>query len=274
MRRLLSQYLRFVYLKNVNWYQIRRNLGGLWPQDSVDSSRLLSFIERFRPIHAGWELIRVGAKEDGGYLIPNDLEGITKCISPGVSDVMEFELQIAEQFGIPSLLFDGSIPEAPARHPLIEFKRSYIGSELSEGYTNLKSVLSSLNSHENDLLLQMDIEGHEFNALNSLSKQDLLNFRILVIEFHRIQDWKCFSYFEQIIEPTLNSLYEIFDVVHVHPNNCDGVFYLGKRKLPRALEVTFHNKKRRKVNPKFAKIPHPLDSSNSKEIPDIKLKFE
>lgn len=254
-------------------YNLRRNLGGLHPRRDVNNSRLWGLLKNLRPIYAGWDLIRVGPDGDGGYLIPNDLEGVSGCISPGVSDMMEFELELANDFGIPSFLFDGSIKEAPKKHDLIKFTSKFIGSELNTDFASLRSVIQDLEQSDGDLILQMDIEGHELSALSSLSKSDLVRFRTIVIEFHRIQDWKNISFFELLVEPTLRVLLEHFDVVHIHPNNCDGVFYLGNKKIPRAIEVTFHNKLRRKIQPKFSVIPHELDKANTKEVPDLTLQF-
>lgn len=256
-----------------NLYEIRRNLGGLRPRRDVSTSKLWDLIKELRPIYAGWDLIRVGPAGDGGYLIPNDLEEISACISPGVSDMMEFELHLANQFGIPSFLFDGSIESAPKYHPLISFTPKFIGTELNDGFVNFRNVVKGIDSHNKDLILQMDIEGHELSALTALSKEELVRFRIIVIEFHKLQDWKNSTLFNLFVEPALRALFDSFDVVHVHPNNCDGVFYLGGRKIPRALEVTFHNKQRRKVDPVFAVIPHELDQANAEEVSDLRLQF-
>ncbi len=34
----------------------------------------------------------MGGENDGGYLVPDDLEGIEYCFSPGVSNIATFEL--------------------------------------------------------------------------------------------------------------------------------------------------------------------------------------
>jgi hypothetical protein len=36
-------------------------------------------------------LIRLGADGDGGYLVPDDLEDVAACFSPGVDDRASFE---------------------------------------------------------------------------------------------------------------------------------------------------------------------------------------
>ena len=106
-----------------------------------------------------------------------------------------------------------------------------------------------------------------------IKKFGINKFRILIVEFHRLQDWTNKTVFNQLVSPIFTKLKESFDIVHIHPNNCDGVFYFAGKFLPRAVEITFHNKSRRKKNPSTTLIPHLLDCPNSKEAPDIKLSF-
>ena len=41
-------------------------------------------IEEIRPDTTDKPLIRLGSEADGGYLVPDDLEGIVACFSPDV----------------------------------------------------------------------------------------------------------------------------------------------------------------------------------------------
>ncbi len=56
------------------------------PKEKVEG-----FIKSLHPIKTEHELVRWGAKHDGGYLIPNDFEGIRALFSPGVGDESTFE---------------------------------------------------------------------------------------------------------------------------------------------------------------------------------------
>ncbi len=49
------------------------------------------FIKSLHPIKTEHELVRWGDKHDGGYLIPNDFEGIKALFSLGVGGVSAFE---------------------------------------------------------------------------------------------------------------------------------------------------------------------------------------
>ena len=52
---------------------------------------LSSLIEILKPVAINKRFIRLGANADGGYLLPDDLEGVAACFSPGVADCVKFE---------------------------------------------------------------------------------------------------------------------------------------------------------------------------------------
>lgn len=221
----------------------------------------------------GWELVRLGGNTDGGYLVPDDFNGVVGCISPGVSHLVNFELDLARR-GVVSILYDASIESSPVENSYFRFRKKFIGSYMQTGFLPLKDTLQEFPySEEATLVLQMDIEGSEIAALHTLDAEDLTKFRILVIEFHRVQDWTNNSLFIFFIEPLFEQLLKIFDIVHVHANNCDGEFLVDKTFYPRALEITFHHKSRAKSAKETPSLPHYLDYPNSEDAPDISLKF-
>ena len=68
----------------------------------------LKLIQKLKFNHLGHELIRVGSTDDGGYLVPNILESIDYCFSPGVGKTSDFEREL-KKIGISSFLIDGTI---------------------------------------------------------------------------------------------------------------------------------------------------------------------
>ncbi|GAA7511705.1 hypothetical protein HpBHB49_16510 [Helicobacter pylori] len=55
------------------------------------NEKVEGFIKSLHPIKTEHELVRFGAKHDGGYLIPNDFKGIRVLFSPGVGGESAFE---------------------------------------------------------------------------------------------------------------------------------------------------------------------------------------
>lgn len=118
-----------------------------------------------------------------------------------------------------------------------------------------------LRDYRDDLILQMDIEGAEFEVILSISDQLLDQFRILAIEFHamnRLLDPFGFEIYSSCFEKLLAK----FHVVHIHPNNCCGNVVKGAFEFPRVMEFTFLNKRRAPALRPVTSFPHKLDRQN------------
>jgi hypothetical protein len=62
-------------------------------------------LEKLAPHESDKQLIRIGGEDDGGYLVPDDLQGIEYCFSPGVGKTSKFEKDLSNR-GIHSFLAD------------------------------------------------------------------------------------------------------------------------------------------------------------------------
>ena len=235
----------------------------------VSNARLRHLAQRLRPVNTGIELIRVGAFEDGGYLIPNDLFGIGACFSPGVDKIASFEAGLL-QFGIQSHLADFSVEGVPQGVKVASFIRKFIGANSGNQFISLKDWIAGTPDIEaaSDLLLQMDIEGAEYEALLSTPDEVLRRFRIMAIEFHNIETWAQKDYLS-IVEATFDKLLKQFYVVHNHPNNAMGIVDLHGFKAPRLFEITLIRKDRAQQVHGYATLPHSLDRPNLIDRPDI-----
>lgn len=218
-----------------------------------------TFIRKLHPLDCGIDLIRVGSEGDGGYLIPNDLHGIEYCFSPGVSDLALFENQIAD-LNIKSFLADYSVASPPLDRPEFTFDRKFLGAVDRDPYFTLVSWKEKyLKEYSRDLLLQMDIEGSEYETILSTPEKLLDQFRILIIEFHEL-DRLFDSFFSKLISGCFDKLLQSFYVVHIHPNNCSEVVKRGAISVPRTMEFTFLNKRRARANRAHSTFPHSLDA--------------
>ena len=157
---------------------------GTYPTRLTESTRLSSLIGRFRPQATTCSLIRLGPDADGGYLVPDDLDGIAACFSPGVSHRSGFEKDCAD-LGMGVYMADGSVEGPAESHPLFHFTKKHLGAVPDDGTISLDDwVQSCTPDPTDDLLLQMDIEGYEYEVLLGLSEAVARRFRIIVAEFH------------------------------------------------------------------------------------------
>lgn len=235
--------------------------------------RLISWLS---PVAAGFDLIRVGEEADGGYLLPDDIEGIAACFSPGTDDRISFEKQFARR-GVPCYLADasvsaGSLPQEPGIH----FDPLCIGSVSRGLYASMEDWIGSHldgDTAGGDLLLQMDIEGWAYQALLACPRDLLARFRIIVIEFHDFHRCLELNRYRDVVEPLVWKLASLFDPVHIHPNNASGVFRYPGIICPVTFELTLHRKDRRMVLPHSVveSLPHPLDVDNVALKPGLSL---
>jgi hypothetical protein len=231
----------------------------------------MRLVKMLKPHYLGFNLIRLGRGCDGGYLLPDDLEGIHYCFSPGVSNVVDFEKDLLER-GIFSFLADYSVDGPPPSLKNFHFEKKYVDVIDTEHTITLQSWITQRapNGCRGDLLLQMDIDGGEFAVLLSTPMEILQRFRILLVEFHSLHK---IANPEQFIlmQKTFTKLLCAFDVAHVHPNNICGSVFIGGLEVPRILEITFLRKDRTRQKRSVEKAPHDLDRKNVPDREDLIL---
>lgn len=245
---------------------------GIYVNHATSQLRLEGLANRLRPVRTRHELRRLGGVHDGGYLVPDDLGDVAACFSPGVGAVANFEKDLQEMYGIPSLLIDGSVEGPPAGFVPLSFHRRYLGVVDNEQTIRLDTWVRSLPgcNRTADLLLQMDIEGAEYITLLGASDEVLTRFRVIVLEIHHIESW-AHPMFMHVAEALFERLLAHFHVVHSHPNNCCGIVQIGTFLAPRVLELTLLRKDRSPALGPCLQFPNPLDSANIPNSPDLVL---
>lgn len=223
---------------------------------------LLALIDGLRPIKTEHPLIRLGPAGDGGYLVPNDLDGLTQCISPGVSTSSDFELACAQR-GMQVYLADYSVDGPATPHHAFHFTKRFVGATTSESFMTMDQWAHDIGlSPQDDLLLQMDIEGYEYETLLSMSDDLLKQCRVIVIEFHRLhQLWSLPFY--RLASAAFRKLLQTHACVHLHPNNCRRSVHLHGVDIPRVMEFTFLRRDRFTGSSHATQFPHPLDEDNT-----------
>jgi hypothetical protein len=210
----------------------------------------------------GKELIRLGPKGDGGYLVPDDLEGIEACFSPGVGSLSEFEKQCANR-GMKVFLADRSVEKPAESHEQFHFTRKFIGVTTNDDFMTIDDwVALSLPESQADLMLQIDIEGYEYETFLGMSDRLMRRFRIIVAEFHSLDQLWSRPFF-RLASRAFEKILQTHTCVHIHPNNYSPPLKKGGLAIPPLAEFTFLRNDRIS-NPSRAKnFPHPLDVDNT-----------
>jgi len=216
------------------------------------------FLNRCYPITTDLDLIRIGENTDGGYLVPNDLGEIYACFSPGVAETASFEKEMISR-GIRCYLADFSVEAPPIVGPNIKFEKKFIGIDDDEVHMTLESwVKNNCDNISDDLLLQMDIEGSEYDVIMNTPAEILRRFRIVIIEFHGL-DTISDPFGFRIVDTTFRRLLNDFVIVHIHPNNISKPVMVRGFFIPPTMEFTFLRKDKVRHSQETKKFPHELD---------------
>jgi hypothetical protein len=155
-------------------------------QSSMKISETLHY---FIPQPCPFQLVRIGGNSDGAYLLPNDLDGISACFSPGVYNTKDFEDELALKYGIHSHMLDFSSNERLFKTPLISgmqfFENNWLETKNSATSIKLEDWMCKKERNtQAEFILQMDIEGSEYRTLLQAPIACLERFRIIVLEIH------------------------------------------------------------------------------------------
>jgi len=186
---------------------------------------------------------------DGGYVIANGLNYDT-LLSCGISDDIKFENAFLEKYNnILCYAFDGTINNLPknANNNILFIKKN-ITNQNTETTTNLLNIIDC----NDNIFLKMDIETNEYQWLETLTTDQLLKFKQIVIEFHfafKDGQWvhELFSNlsFPISVEKRTDCLKKLANthyLIHFHPNNCCGIINYNGINIPNVFECTYVRK--------------------------------
>ncbi len=236
----------------------------------TDPKILEIFLSSIAPLETDHSLVRIGPTTDGGYLLPDDLQGIGTCFSPGVSMVSGFELECASR-GMEVYLADASVDGPPDSHPKFHFSKKYLGAHSHDEFITMEQWIETVKPDlSTDWLLQIDIEGAEYEVILNLSDHYLKKFRIIVIEFHML-DYLFDDGFFRLASSAFQKLLAHHSCVHIHPNNCSATVISRGINIPKIMEFTFHRNDRIQVRKRATRFPHPLDCECVPHFPPLSL---
>lgn len=215
---------------------------GIYICKGSKENNIMDVVELFRPISDVPKLKRIGNQlGDGGYLLPDDLLNpkVDFLFSPGVGQETFFDTTFA-QAGIKVFMADGSVdpPEDVLLTPNLFFDKVYVGSTTTTNVININDWINSNKKSDSEFILQMDIEGGEYECILALDQDLMQQMRIGIIEFHNLEDISTRTGYV-LVRETLRKIRKLHDIVHIHPNNCKKLFDLSGIQVPTALEVTF-----------------------------------
>jgi hypothetical protein len=172
---------------------------------------------------------------DGGYVLP--AWSNTRCsgvVSIGVGTNNDCDVVLAGR-GLPVHAWDHTVSGLPRQHEAITFHQVGLGTGVDLLPLD-DLVRASFGTSVSNLILLLDAEGAEWEALAGAPHDLLSRFDVIAVEIHDLGEIMLDA--EPILS-TLRSLREQFVPVAVHVNNHGAVWRVGPWDWPDALEVTF-----------------------------------
>ena len=235
--------------------------------ESISQSRLIEILRTISiPSPNGYDLLRLGSQNDGGYVSVNDFSDGDTLISLGIGDNLDFERDISKRLGR-ILAFDHTVDLFDDKIENLTFVKLGVKAEPAANFTTLRGIIGDI-SIIGDLILKIDIEGWEWEVLDSLSSVELGRFKQIIGEFHGFHEIHNF----EVIERVVRKLSENFVVTNSHANNWGEYQIIQKIAFPDVLEISWLRKDRMKIASKFTpKTTENLNSVNN--VNDLDLGF-
>ena len=213
------------------------------------------------------EFIRVGKPYDGGYVLVDDFSEDMTVYSFGIAGDVSFDEQLADKH-MDIHMFDHTIPHLPKEHEKFHFYKTGISAidEPENSKLSMKTILEK-NGHKNNhnLILKMDVEGAEWDFINTTSSDILNQFTQITFELHRLTDM---ANAEKILK-ALDKLNTTHQLVWIHANNFGHVERAGNIEIPAYVEVTYLNKERYSFKDKECFFPLDIDMPDAPQIEEF-----
>lgn len=215
---------------------------------------------------------RYGHPHDGGYVMCANLLGqVESAYSYGIDGRDEWACDVARQTGVPVHQYDCFDPRRPVCEGVqFLFQDECVGGTYEVKDKRVFDTVSHQIAKNGDsakrLVVKMDVEGSEWDALPAVPDEELGRIDQLLLEFHHTEEPR----FLGVLEKLKNTFY----VVNVHFNNhsCS----TDDRPFPAwAFEVLFVNKRIGiidEANPS-PPGPNPLDTPNKADLRDCQASW-
>ena len=207
----------------------------------ISQNSLLNFWECFHFVSLPTDSYRhFGDKADGGYFLAVPINENSEVVSIGLGDNISFDHAVSP-FVARIHLFDHTI-NVPQNIPRnATYYDRGLGVTSSEELLDLQSILD-YTDQKSPKILKIDIEGAEWDVLQSLTIDSLLGINQLIVEFHNlleiVRNPISFKKATQVLE----FIKKDYWAININPNNWANTQIIHGVAFADVLEVTFLRK--------------------------------
>ena len=183
----------------------------------------------------GKNLKLIGPRHDGGYVLLDDFENISIAYSVGIDHEISFDKALAGK-NIDIYMYDHTINSLLYNNPKFHWtKKGISGISNKNNETETLEEMLEENGHinEKNMILKIDVEYAEWQALLDTPEEILKKFKYITIEFHFRKELE--KYFQ-----VLKKLYQTHQVIYLVCNNYHNSFsFLGNNIICSCIEISY-----------------------------------
>ena len=220
---------------------------------------------------ADYPLIRIGEQhKDGGYIMANDFKPDGIAYSFGINDDISWDLNMS-RYDYQVYMYDHTITKLPQTNEHFHYFNEGISGvdEESQPLKTLKHFINK-NGHSKtkNMILKMDVEGAEWDFLETVDTKTLKQFDQIVLEMHNLVRPSCAASALKLLKK-LNKTHQL---IHLHGNNSGYLLTVGDTVFPDVLEASYVNKDTYYTfDDELVILPSPLDVPNDMGRADVPL---
>ncbi len=233
---------------------------------------LKELLKVYTPINKG--ITRIGNQDcEGGYIMVQDFNTPSVVYSFGIKDNLPLESDLANR-GYEVFLYDNTINEPANLSENMHFHREGLG-DVYNPYGPLDTLKNYIYQNEhnihNNMILKINLNGSEWDILNSVDSKTLEQFDQIIVEIHDLIKG-CNDEKKQLILNSLKHLQETHQLIHLHANNSSRTIKIGNTTFSDIMEVTFAKKEKYETTlNKELSLPTIIDHPNDIGRADLKL---
>lgn len=239
---------------------------------------IVSTMAKLTPKSTNMTPVRVGCSNDGGYILLKELLDGSISYSFGVGRMTQFEQDMASR-NYTNYMYDPYIYSPNVSGSKYVFKKLGVSDRDTQNMRTIETIIKENNhTDEQNMILQCDIEGSEFDIFTDTPDEVLNQFSQIVIEYHWLDhcimdtgDFKGVNVNYQKMKDTFYKLSNNFTPFHVHGNNWVDYFLLNGSIVPEVIEVSYVRNDLVEFNNSKLSFPTAIDAPNNRNKRDIPL---
>ena len=205
--------------------------------------------------------VRIGNPGDGGYVMLDNFNSRI-AYSFGIDENISWDADMYQR-GYDIFMYDPTV-DFKCDSPKLHFYKEGIDGYNHGCYKTLSTILRE-NNHRETMILKMDVEGYEWNFIETVGEEINL-FDQIAFEFHNL-----ISGDTKILD-CLEKLNKTHQVIHVHGNNSSLLLQTNEFTITDVIECTYVKRDYELFDCSFS-IPTELDYPNDIGRPDVIMEW-